>query len=92
MVPDVIHVVKICWMLCLREVLCFCAGGEFPASSITCSVMLLTTASDGRKLKYYQRTRKHGLWLFSVSCIVDDIKFCYEKHINVNTIISRLNK
>ena len=56
MVPDVIHSVKICWLSCLREALCFCAGGEFHASSVTCSVMVLNNVPDERKLKYYQRT------------------------------------
>lgn len=61
MVPDVIHLVKICWMLCLREGLCFCAGGGFHASSVTCSFMLVTNVPDKRKMKYYPRTRKDGL-------------------------------
>ena len=54
MVPDVIRLVKICWLLCLREAMCFCAGGVFHASSVTRSVTLLTPIPDERKLKYYQ--------------------------------------
>lgn len=43
MEPAVIHFVKICWLLCLREALCFCAGAELHAWSFTCSVTLLAT-------------------------------------------------
>lgn len=54
MVPDVIQLVKICWLLCLRLALCFCAGGELHASSLTYSVILLATVPHERILKYYQ--------------------------------------
>lgn len=90
-VRDVITLVKTCWLLCLSTTSCFCASGNFHASSVTCSVTLLALIPHERNLNTINERKVIGLWLSFVSYPANEKKM-FQNHIDLNTTLSRLNK